>query len=112
MTDAAQLDATFFALADATRRAILVRLSAGEASVTELAEPFEISQPAVSKHLRVLEDAGLVTVRAEGPRRLRRLDPEALTVAMEWIERYRDAWEENFQRLDALLDELRANDDG
>lgn len=105
---AQQLDATFFALADSTRRAILARLAEGEASVTELAEPFEISQPAVSKHLKVLERAGLVSVRADGASRPRRLEPEPLEAATEWIERYREIWEANYRRLDALLDELKA----
>ena len=102
-----QLDATFFALADPTRRAILARLADGEASVTELAEPFDMSQPAISKHLKVLERAGLVSVGQDAQRRPRRLEPEALEAASEWIERYREIWETNFQRLDALLDELK-----
>lgn len=103
-----QLDATFFALADPTRRAILARLAEGEASVTELAEPFRMSQPAISKHLKVLERAGLVTVGKDGARRPRRLEPEPLEAATEWIERYRQAWEHSYQRLDALLDEMKA----
>lgn len=102
------LDATFFALADATRRAILARLARGEASVGELAEPFEMSQPAISKHLKVLERAGLVSVRSEGARRPRRLEPEPLAAATEWIERYREVWESNYERLDALLEELKS----
>jgi DNA-binding transcriptional ArsR family regulator len=102
------LDATFFALADPTRRAILARLSEGEASVGELAAPFDVSQPAISKHLKVLERAGLVSVGQDGQRRPRRLEPEALDEAKEWIERYRAIWESNFRRLDALLDELKA----
>lgn len=105
----AQLDATFFALSDPTRRAILARLAEGEASVNELAAPFEISQPAVSKHLKVLERAGLVSVGRDGQRRPRRLEPEPLTAATEWIERYRAVWEANFRRLDVLLDELQAD---
>jgi len=103
-----QLDATFFALADPTRRAILARLSEGEASVGELAAPFDVSQPAISKHLKVLERAGLVSVGQDGQRRPRRLEPEALDEAKEWIERYRAIWERNFRRLDGLLDELKA----
>ncbi|MEZ4415754.1 MAG: metalloregulator ArsR/SmtB family transcription factor [Gemmatimonadota bacterium] len=103
-----QLDATFFALSDPTRRAILERLAEGEASVTELMEPFALSQPAVSKHLKVLERAGLVSVGIDGQRRPRRLEPAALDVANEWIERYREIWETNFQRLDALLETLKA----
>ncbi|MEJ2502689.1 MAG: metalloregulator ArsR/SmtB family transcription factor [Gemmatimonadota bacterium] len=107
MTTTQQLDATFFALADGTRRAILVRLAEGEASVAELAEPFEMSQPAVSKHLKVLERAGLVSVRRDGARRPRRVEPEALEAATEWIERYRQVWEANFQRLGAVLEEMK-----
>ena len=103
-----RLDATFFALADPTRRAILARLADGEASVGELAAPFEMSQPAISKHLKVLERAGLVSVGHDAQRRPRRLEPEALEAASDWIERYREIWESNFQRLDALLDELEA----
>jgi len=82
-----QLDATFFALADPTRRAILARLADGEASVSELAAPFDVSQPAISKHLKVLERAGLVSVGQDAQRRPRRLEPEALDAAREWIER-------------------------
>lgn len=108
MTTAQQLDATFFALADPTRRAILARLAESEASVSELAEPFQMSQPAISKHLKVLERAGLVSVRTDGARRPRRLEPEPLEVATEWIERYRQVWETNFQRLEALLEEMKA----
>ena len=107
-----QLDAIFFALSDATRRAILARLAEGEASVGQLAAPFEMSQPAISKHLKVLERAGLVTVGQDGSRRPRRLEPEPLTVATECIERYRETWEANFQRLDALLEELQAEGGG
>jgi DNA-binding transcriptional ArsR family regulator len=102
-----QLDATFFALADPTRRALLARLAEGEASVAELAAPFDISQPAISKHLKVLERAGLVTVGQEGARRPRRLEPEPLEAATDWIERYREIWEANYQRLDALLVEMK-----
>jgi DNA-binding transcriptional ArsR family regulator len=101
------LDATFSALADPTRRAILARLATGEASVTELAEPFEISQPAISKHLKVLERAGLVSVDQDGARRLRRLKTAPLEAASEWITRYRDMWESQFRRLDEVLDELK-----
>lgn len=108
MTNTAeQLDQTFFALADSTRRAILARLATGSASVGELAEPFDISQPAISRHLKVLERAGLVSVERDGTRRPRRLEPEPLAAAEGWIERYREVWEANFQRLDALLDELQ-----
>lgn len=107
MTTPAQLDAVFFALSDSTRRAILARLAEGETSVGELAAPFDMSQPAISKHLKVLERAGLVTVGQDAQRRPRRLEPEPLAAATEWIERYRALWEGNFQRLDALLDELQ-----
>ncbi len=102
-----ELDATFSALANSTRRAILARLARGEATVNELAAPFEMSQPAISKHLQVLERAGLVSVRSEGRVRPRRLEPEPLEAATSWIERYREIWETNYRRLDALLDELR-----
>lgn len=102
------LDATFFALADPTRRAILARLATGEASVTELAEPFEMSQPAISKHLKVLERAKLVAVDQDGARRLRRLQTAPLEAASDWITRYRDTWESQFRRLDKVLDELKA----
>ncbi len=100
------LDATFAALADPTRRAILARLAAGDASVTELAKPFEMSQPAVSKHLKVLERAGLISRGREAQRRPRRLEPRPLAEATDWIERYRRIWEGNFKRLDAVLHEL------
>lgn len=102
------LDATFFALADPTRRAILKRLAEGEASVGELAAPFDISQPAISKHLKVLERAGLVAVAHDGTRRPRRLDPAPLAAATDWIERHRQIWESNYRRLDELLNELQA----
>jgi DNA-binding transcriptional ArsR family regulator len=103
------LDATFAALADPTRRAILARLAAGEASVNELAEPFAMSQPAISKHLRVLERAGLISRGHDAQRRPRRLEAKPLAEATEWLEGYREFWEGTFQRLDALLDELQAN---
>ena len=102
-----RLDATFLALADPTRRAILARLARKEASVNELAEPFAMSQPAISKHLKVLERAGLISVAQDGQRRPRRLEVRPLVEANAWIERYRDIWEENFTRLDALLEELQ-----
>jgi DNA-binding transcriptional ArsR family regulator len=102
----AHLDATFAALADPTRRAILARLAGGDASVAELAAPFAMSQPAVSKHLRVLEQAGLVSVRRDGARRRRRLEAQPLAEATAWLESYRQHWEEAFAKLDALLDEL------
>ena len=101
------LDATFAALADPTRRAILARLAAGEASVGELAAPFAMSQPAISKHLRVLERAGLVSHARDAQRRPRRLVARPLAEANAWLERYRRFWEESYARLDALLDEMK-----
>src|SRR5258707_13430521 len=104
----ARLDATFAALADPTRRAILARLASGEASVQELAAPFEMSQPAISKHLRVLERAGLVSAGQDAQRRPRRLEAAPLAEATEWLENYREFWEARFGRLDALLDVMKA----
>jgi DNA-binding transcriptional ArsR family regulator len=104
------LDATFAALADPTRRAILARLASGEASVTELAEPFAMSQPAISKHLKVLERAGLISRGRAAQRRPRRLEAMPLAEANEWLEGYRQFWEARFQSLDALLDELKAKE--
>ncbi|HZI65688.1 MAG TPA: metalloregulator ArsR/SmtB family transcription factor [Thermoanaerobaculia bacterium] len=101
------LDATFAALADPTRRAILARLASGEASVTEIARPFEMSQPAISKHLKVLEAAGLISTGRDAQRRPRRLEAKPLAEANLWLERYREFWEESFANLDALLDELK-----
>ena len=103
-----RLDATFAALADPTRRAILARLATGEASVNELAEPFDMSQPAISKHLRVLERAGLISRSREAQRRPCRLEAKPLAEADEWLERYRAFWEANFGRLDSLLQEMKA----
>jgi DNA-binding transcriptional ArsR family regulator len=108
MNQAQRLDATFAALADATRRAILARLASGEASVMELAEPFAMSQPAISKHLLVLERAGLISAAREGQRRPRRLEAERLAEAARWLEQYREFWEARFQSLDALLAEMQA----
>lgn len=104
-----QLDTTFAALADPTRRAILARLTSGEATVTELAAPFDMSQPAISKHLKMLERAGLITRRREAQRRPCRLDARPLKAATDWLENYRSYWRESFERLDALLDELKAD---
>ncbi len=101
------LTATFAALADPTRRAILARLADGAATVTELAAPFDMSQPAISKHLKVLERAGLITRGREAQRRPRKLEPRPLAEATDWIERYRRIWEANFKRLDAVLEELK-----
>src|SRR5213596_3309818 len=102
-----RLDAIFAALADPTRRAIIARLASGQASVTELAEPFAMSQPAISKHLKVLERAGLISRGREAQRRPRRLEPRPLADATDWIERYRRIWEGNYKRLDAVLQELK-----
>jgi DNA-binding transcriptional ArsR family regulator len=107
---AARLDATFAALADSTRRAILARLASGEASVTELAAPFAMSQPAISKHLKVLERAGLISGGREAQRRPRRIEGKSLADATEWLERYRKVWEGNFEELDNLLEEMKANE--
>ena len=101
------LDATFAALADPTRRAILARLATGEASVAELAEPFAMSQPAISKHLKVLERAGLVSQGRDAQRRPRRLEGEPLAEALRWLEGYRRFWAKRYRRLDTLLDELQ-----
>jgi DNA-binding transcriptional ArsR family regulator len=103
----AQLDATFAALADPTRRAILARLATGEASVNELAGPFKMSQPAISKHLKVLERAGLISRGLDAQRRPRKLEAAPLKDATAWLETYRQFWETSFQRLDALLDEMK-----
>ena len=107
MARSQHLDAVFAALADPTRRAILARLASGEAPVTELAKPFAMSQPAISKHLKVLERAGLISRGRDRQRRPRRLEAKRLAEATGWLERYRKIWESNFQRLDALLDELK-----
>ena len=107
-TRSERLDLTFAALADPTRRAILARLATGVATVTELAEPFEMSQPAISKHLKVLERAGLISMDVDAQRRPRKLEPKRLEEAVDWIERYREIFEQNYQRLDALLEELQA----
>jgi DNA-binding transcriptional ArsR family regulator len=106
--NAEQLNATFAALADPTRRAILARLASGEASVMELAAPFDMSQPAVSKHLKVLERAGLVVPGHDAQRRPRKLNAKPLADAQCWIETYRQHWEAAFARLDEVLEELKA----
>lgn len=103
----AQLDATFAALADPTRRAILARLADGEATVMELAEPFAMSQPAVSKHLKVLERAGLISRGRDAQRRPCRIEPLRLAEATDWLEKYRQLWEANYSRLDTLLTRLQ-----
>ncbi len=103
------LDTTFAALADPTRRAILARLAQGEATVMQLAEPFAMTQPAISKHIKVLEKAGLISRGRDAQRRPCKIKPEALSEAMTWLEEYRRLWEANYERLDALLDELKKN---
>jgi DNA-binding transcriptional ArsR family regulator len=102
------LDATFAALADPTRRAILARLMTGESSVTELAEPFAMTQPAISKHLKVLERAGLISRGRDAQKRPCRIQAQPLAAANQWLENYRQLWEANYQRLDGLLDELKS----
>jgi DNA-binding transcriptional ArsR family regulator len=103
----AQLDLTFAALADPTRRAILARLASGEATVNELCEPFEMSQPAISKHIKVLEAAGLVTRGKDAQRRPVRIAAQPMAEAVGWLETYRRFWEQSYQRLDSLLAELQ-----
>ncbi len=110
MTPSQRLDATFTALADPTRRAILARLASGEASVTELAKPFAMSQPAISKHLKMLERAGLIVGDRVAQRRPRRIDGRPLAEAVDWLERFRAIWEGNYRRPDALLEELKATE--
>jgi DNA-binding transcriptional ArsR family regulator len=110
LDDPSKLDRTFAALADPTRRAILARLASGEATVTEIMQPFAMSQPAISKHLRVLEKAGLISRGRDAQRRPRRLEAGLLAEANEWLERYRQIWEESFERLDDLLSKLTTQD--
>lgn len=105
-----QLSLTFAALADPTRRAILAQLTKGEASVTELAQPFEMSLPAISKHLKVLERAGLITRSREAQWRPCRLEAEPLKDIDHWLEQYRQFWEQSFDRLDEYLQELQAEE--
>jgi DNA-binding transcriptional ArsR family regulator len=107
VTEAERLDRTFAALADPTRRAILARLATGEASVTELAAPFAMTQPAISKHLKVLERAGLVSRGRERQWRPARLEAEPLKEVSEWTEQYRRFWTERYDRLDEYLEELQ-----
>jgi DNA-binding transcriptional ArsR family regulator len=102
-----QLDATFAAIADPTRRAILARLAEGEASVNELAAPFAMSQPAISKHLKVLELAGLISRGRDAQKRPCRLEAQPLADASKWLDAYREFWEASFQNLDVLLDEMK-----
>jgi len=110
LTPSQRLDATFTALADPTRRAILARLATGEASVSELARPFAISQPAISKHLKVLERAGLISRGQDAQRRPSRIEGRPLAEATGWLERYRAIWEGNFARLDSLLEVLKSDE--
>jgi DNA-binding transcriptional ArsR family regulator len=101
------LDATFAALADPTRRAILARLASGEATVNELVKPFSMSQPAISKHLKVLERAGLISRGRDAQRRPRRIVAQPLEEACKWLENYRQFWEQQYQRLDFLLEGMQ-----
>lgn len=105
-----RLDATFAALANPTRRAILARLASGEVSVNELAEPFPMSQPAISRHLKVLESAGLISTGSDAQRRPRKLEARPLAEAAAWLEEYRVFWESSFARLDGLLRDLKASE--
>jgi DNA-binding transcriptional ArsR family regulator len=107
-TSARQLDSTFSALADPTRRAIVARLALGEATVMELAQPFAMSQPAISKHLKVLEHAGLISRGRDAQRRPCRLEAQVLADASGWLDHYRDIWERTFHRLDDLLEEMKS----
>jgi DNA-binding transcriptional ArsR family regulator len=109
MTITDRLDATFAALADPTRRAILARLALGEATVLELADPFDMTQPAISKHLKVLERAGLISRGRDAQRRPCRIEARALGEANDWLESYRRLWESNFRKLDAVLQELKSS---
>ncbi|MDV6235107.1 metalloregulator ArsR/SmtB family transcription factor [Leptospira ellisii] len=103
-----RLDATFAALADPTRRAILAKLADGEASVADLTKPFAMSQPAISKHLKVLERAGLISSGKEAQKRPRQIETKPLEEASLWLENYRKLWEGRFEQLDSLLEELKA----
>jgi DNA-binding transcriptional ArsR family regulator len=105
-----KLDAAFAALADPTRRAILARLATGEATVMELAEPFEMTQPAVSRHLKVLESAGLITRRVEGAKRPCRLAPAGIVEIDQWLDMMRRAFEANYDRLDQVLAAMNTNE--
>nr|WP_167882311.1 metalloregulator ArsR/SmtB family transcription factor [Leptospira langatensis] len=109
MSSSDRLDATFAALADPTRRAILARLAKGDATVMDLAKPFSMSQPAISKHLKVLEQAGLISRGLDAQKRPRRIEAKPLGEASEWLENYRKFWEGRYQQLDALLDELKVS---
>ena len=108
MSASERLDATFAALADPTRRAIMARLALGEASVAELAAPFNMSQPAISKHLKVLENAGLIAAGHDANRRPRRIEAAPMQEAVAWLEEYRKFWERRYDALDTLLGQLQA----
>lgn len=112
MSITSDLDASFAALGDPTRRAILARLALGEATVNELAEPFDMTQPAISQHLKVLEDAGLVVHRVDGARRPRRLSTAGLDAMDQWLGMLRKALEKNYARLDGVLAEMQSNQKG
>jgi DNA-binding transcriptional ArsR family regulator len=105
--DTASLDTIFAALADPTRRAILARLARGDATVNDLAEPFAMTQPAISKHLKVLENAGLISQARDAQRRPRRLEPRRLAYANKWLEKYRQLWETRYRGLDTLLEKMQ-----
>ncbi|PJZ50028.1 ArsR/SmtB family transcription factor [Leptospira saintgironsiae] len=107
LNQSARLDATFAALSDPTRRAILARLANGEVSVMDLAKPFSMSQPAISKHLKVLERAGLISGIKDAQKRLRKLEAKPLEEATEWLENYKKFWEGRFNQLDSLIEELK-----
>lgn len=109
-TESERLDATFGALADPTRRAILARLAKGQATVNDLVKPFNISQPAISKHLKVLERAGLITKDIDKQRRPRRIEAKPMAEASEWLEKYREFWETNYERLDSLLSVMKTEE--
>ncbi|MCC5991338.1 MAG: helix-turn-helix transcriptional regulator [Rhodobacteraceae bacterium] len=108
MTD---LDSVFQALSDPTRRAILARLVQGEATVDEIRKPFAMSQPSISRHLKVLEQAGLITTRIEGTSRPRRIEPAAFAAIEDWLTQYRAIWQANYARLDGVLEQLKQEDD-
>lgn len=105
------LDSVFQALSDPTRRAILARLVNGEATVDEIREPFDMSQPSISRHLKVLEQAGLITTRIDGTSRPRRIEPLAFAAIEDWLKQYRAIWQANYERLDGLLEQLKQEDD-
>lgn len=105
------LDSVFQALADPTRRAILARLIEGDATVDEIREPFAMSQPSISRHLKVLENAGLISTRIEGTSRPRRIEPAAFNAIEDWLKQYREIWQANYARLDDVLEEIKREDD-